>query len=303
MILVVGATGMVGSEICRVLAASGKPVKALVRAASSPSKVKGLADLGATIAQGDLRDLQSLQAACRGVTHVVSSASSIPFAYVPGENSPEQTDRDGAFNLIDAAHGAGVGQFVYVSVPLSPIPFPLADAKRAVEARLIESGLPYTILRPTFFTEVWLGPALGFDHANRKAAIPGDGDNAISWISYRDVAAAAVDALDNPAARNATLDLGGPQPLTPHDVVTIFERAGGRPFDVTHVPVPALQAQFAAATDPMQQSVAALMLGYAFASATDNTAALKALRPPMATVESYARQLSQPEVAGPVKHG
>lgn len=292
MNLIVGATGMVGTEVCRLLAAAGKPVKALVRAASDPAKVTALEQLGATIARGDLRDANSLQAACRGVTHIVSSASSMPFAYAPGQNTPAQTDRDGAFNLIDAARGAGVGQFVYVSVPVSPMPFPLADAKRAVEARLVESGLAYTILRPTFFTEIWLGPALGFDYANRRAAIPGDGDNAISWISFRDVAHAAVEALDNPAARNATLDLGGPQPLTPHEVIRIFEAAGGRQFEVTHLPAATLQEQFAAATDPMQQSLAALMLGYAFASPTDNSAALKALRLSLTTVESYARQVT-----------
>ena len=61
MNLVVGATGMVGTEICRLIAASGKPVKALVRASSDAAKVENLKRLGATVVQGDLRDRISLK--------------------------------------------------------------------------------------------------------------------------------------------------------------------------------------------------------------------------------------------------
>src|SRR6185503_19685175 len=154
MILIVGATGMVGGEICRLLAAAHKPLRALVRASSDPSKVEALKALGASIFTGDLRDRASLDAACRGVATVVSTASAMPFAYVPGDNTPHTTDRDGYLSLVDAARDAGVQHFVYVSVPVAPMSSPLLDAKRAVEARLRASGLPYTILQPTFFTEV-----------------------------------------------------------------------------------------------------------------------------------------------------
>ena len=70
MTLVVGATGMVGSEICRLIAETGKPVKALVRTSSNAAKVENLKRLGATVVQGDLRDRNSLKAACAGVEAV-----------------------------------------------------------------------------------------------------------------------------------------------------------------------------------------------------------------------------------------
>ena len=66
MILVVGSTGMLGSEICRMLASNGKPFRALVRESSDPAKVEWLTDYGARLAWGDLRDPASLQAATRG---------------------------------------------------------------------------------------------------------------------------------------------------------------------------------------------------------------------------------------------
>lgn len=289
MNLVVGSTGMVGTEICRLLAAAGKPVKALVRASSDPAKVENLRRLGATVVEGDLRDPLSLKAACRGVKAVLSTASSMPFAYTPGENTPQSTDQNGCLHLIDVACEAGVQQFVYTPFLLMAVSFPLQDAKRAVEARLRDSGLVHTILRPTYFTEIWLSPAVGFDYSNFKAAVYGTGENAISWISFLDVAQFAVASLDSPAVRNKTLELGGPEGLSPRNVVKIFETIGGKTFDVTPVSVEALQGQLAGATDPMQRSFVALMLGYASATAIDMTATLKIVPLNLRTVEAYAR--------------
>lgn len=87
------------------------------------------------------------------------------------------------------------------------------------------------------------------------------GTNAISWISYADMAQFAGASHSNPVARNATFELGGPEALSPLEVVGIFEKVGGQPFDVTHIPVDALQAQLAAAADRMQQFFSGLMLG------------------------------------------
>jgi NADH dehydrogenase len=168
---------------------------------------------------------------------------------------------------------------------------PLQDAKQAVETRLRASGLTYTILRPTLFTEVWLSPAVGFDYPNCKATIYGTGENAISWISCQDVAQFAVASLSNPAARNVTLELGGPEGISPGAVVKIFERVFGKPFAVTNVPIEALRGQYAAATDPMQKSFAALMLGCSAVKAIDMAPTVKAFPLKLRTVEEYARSV------------
>lgn len=291
MNLIVGSTGMVGSETCRLLAAAGKPVKALVRASSDPAKVAKLKALGVSVAQGDLRDAASLKAACKGVSAVIVTASAMPFSYQPGANTPQTTDQEGILSLIAAAKEAGVKQFVYTSFPDMPGSFPLQDAKRAVEAGMRRSGLTYTILQPTFFAEVWLSPATGFDFPKHKAAIYGTGNNPISWISFLDVAQFAAASLDNPAARNVTLPLGGPAGISPLNVVKIFEKAGGKPFEVSHVPVEALQAQLAGAADPMQKSFTGLMIGLASSTAIDMTATLKAFPLKLRSVEEYAKSV------------
>jgi uncharacterized protein YbjT (DUF2867 family) len=264
MILVVGSTGLVGSEVCRLLSAKGMPFRALVRDSSDPAKIERLKGYGAQFAKADLCDQASLQAACQGISTVICTVSSMPFSYQPGVNDIQSVDCDGVIHLIEAAKAAGVKHFIHVSFSGNiDQEFPLRDAKRTVEQYLKESGLVYTILRPGYFMEVWLSPAVGFDAANAKATIYGSGDQALAWIALKDVAQFAVESLENPAARNAVLELGGPESLSPHQVIRIFEAATGKTFEVTHVPPEALQAQYAGAVDPMQKSFIGLMLCYA----------------------------------------
>jgi uncharacterized protein YbjT (DUF2867 family) len=291
MILVVGSTGMVGGEVCRLLAEKGFPFRALVRATSDPGKVEALKKLGGEVVVGDLRDSGSLKAACQGVKAVIDTASSMPFGYVPGVNTPAITDQAGALALVAEAKAAGVEQFVYISFPGFPASFPLQDAKRAVEQALVASGLTYTILQPTNFDEVWISSAVGFDFTNHKATIYGDGKNKISWISFLDVAQFAVASLGTEAACNVTLQLGGPEGISPLEVVKTFEQVGGKPFEVTHVPVEALQAQYNAAEDPLQKSFAAMMLTYPLIQPIDMTTTLQAFPLKLRTVEEYAKSV------------
>src|SRR5712691_10709681 len=74
-VLVVGATGLVGRDICRRLGAAGKPVRAMVRPTADAAKLAELERGGATLVHGDLKDRASVEAACRGVSAVITTAS------------------------------------------------------------------------------------------------------------------------------------------------------------------------------------------------------------------------------------
>jgi uncharacterized protein YbjT (DUF2867 family) len=185
----------------------------------------------------------------------------MPFAYVPGDNDIESVDRNGTKNLIDAAKKTGVKRFIYTSFSKNiDADFPLRNAKRDVEEYLKNSELTYTILRPGYFMEVWLSEAVGFDAANGKVQVCGDGQNPISYISYKDVARFAVKSLENPMTENAILELGGPQPLSQLEVIKIYESQSDRKFEVKHVPLEALENQMNTADDPMQKSFSGLMV-------------------------------------------
>jgi uncharacterized protein YbjT (DUF2867 family) len=139
--------------------------------------------------------------------------------------------------------------------------------------------------------EVWLSPAVGFDYASRKATVYGAGVNPVSWISFQDVAQFAVASLDNPAAKNATLQLGGPEALNPLQVVGIFEKTCGKPFEVQHVPVEALEGQLAAATDPMQKSFTALMISLAAGQPVDTSTTVESFPITLKAVREYAHEV------------
>jgi uncharacterized protein YbjT (DUF2867 family) len=289
MILVVGSTGMVGSGICRRLAEQGKPFKALVRESSDPAKVAGLKALGATLVKGDLRDAVSLKAACQGVDTVIETVSAMPFSYTPGQNDLQHVDLEGSKALIDAAKATGVKHYIYTSFSGSlDADVPLVHAKRAVEKHLKASGMTYTILRPSCFMEVWLGPAVGFDAANGKIAIYGSGDQPISWIAIKDVVAFAVESVTNSAARNAVLEMGGPGTVSPHQAVKLFEQAAGKTFELSYVPAEALKGQMEGATDPMQKSFAGLMFSITVGDPIDMKATLKAFPLQLTSVKEYA---------------
>lgn len=295
-VLVVGATGLLGSEVCEKLVARGHRVRALVRPTANPARLGRLKSLGAELVTGDLKDPKSLEHACRGQDAVICTASST-FSRQEGD-SIETVDRRGLQDLVDAAQTERVAHFVFTSFSGNlDEPSPLRDAKRSVEKHLKDSGLRYTILRPSFFMEVWLSPAVGFDFAKSSATIYGTGAAGISWMSYRDVAEFAVQSLEKSSARNRVLELGGPERLSPLEVVGIFERTSGRKYQVTHVPAESLRQQFAGAPDAVQKSFAALMLCYAAGDDVPMSGMLREFPMKLASVAEYARGVT----SGPSK--
>lgn len=292
MNLIIGATGMVGSEICRLLIADGKPVRAMVRETSDEAKIKRLKELGVQIMQGDLRNSSTFEPALQGVTTVITTISSMPFSYAPGENDIEKVDLDGMKSFIDIAKTVGVQHLVYTSFSGQiDLDFPLRNAKRSVEQHLQESGMVYTILRPSCFMEVWLTAAVGFDVANAKVQLCGDGTKPVSYISCMDVAKFAVESLENPAARNAILELGGPDQLSQIEAVKIFEEISGRKFEVQTIPEKALQTQQDEATDPMQKSFSGLMLCVANGDPINMEEVLQAFPIRLTSVKEYAQKV------------
>jgi uncharacterized protein YbjT (DUF2867 family) len=96
---VVGATGLLGPEICQRLTAAGQQVKALVRSTSDEVKRRALQDRGVETVAGDLKDAASLDRACAGVHALISTASST-LSRQAGD-SIETVDHRGQLALVD----------------------------------------------------------------------------------------------------------------------------------------------------------------------------------------------------------
>jgi uncharacterized protein YbjT (DUF2867 family) len=262
MVLVAGATGVLGSQIVRRLLAKGENVRAIVRSTSNPDAVAALEKAGAETVVADLKEPSSLHVACKAVDAVISGVTAVTTA--KEGDSFAATDGRGNKNLIDAAVRAGAKKFVFVSFDANSLPAaPLSDAKVDAEQHLRESGLDYTILHPSYFCESWLGPMLFADPIACTARIYGDGNRKIRYVTVGDVAELAVQSLTNPAASNAVVTLGGPEEISQREAVAIFEKATGKKFTVTELSEESLEAQWQGATDPFQRTFSALMLGLA----------------------------------------
>lgn len=253
MILVVGATGLLGGQITQLLRKQGKDVRVLLRK-DSPAEAmaqQGMAtaprvllDAGVKPVYGDLKDKASLAAALKGVDTVITTANS---SMRGGADTVDSVDRAGNRNLIEAAKEAGVRQFIFVSFlgadPHSPVP--LFQAKAETEALLARSGLPYTVLAPNFFVESWAGMVVGIPlQTHTPVTLVGSGERLHSLISMADVAAFAGAVVGHPAAMNQRLALGGPRPVAWRGVVETFGRVLGQPLPLQFVapgaPIPGL---------------------------------------------------------------
>jgi uncharacterized protein YbjT (DUF2867 family) len=290
-ILVSGATGLLGSDICLRLRGRGFAVRALARQTANPERLDQLRAAGVELTWGDLKDPASLHDACRGMDAVISTASS---TLSRQENdSIESVDRMGQIALIDAARTEGVGHFTLISIPRQPMrESPLTRAKAAAEHALIHSGMPFTILAANFFMEVWLSPALGFDWPNRRAVIFGDGRELIAWVSVHDVAEFGVLSHQTPGAHNQTLLVGGPEDLSPLDVVRIFEETTGSRFATQHISEESLLAQLETAADPLAETFAKLQLKCAYGCLMNTFDTMRLMPMELTSVRQYARAVA-----------
>jgi uncharacterized protein YbjT (DUF2867 family) len=262
----------------------------MVRSTSDPAKKETLRRLGGKLVEGDLKDRASLGCACAGTAAVITTPTAI-LSQQQGDTF-DSVDLRGQIQLIDAAGAAKVGHFVFVSVSGNLLKHgdnPLLAAKQAVENHLRQSGLNYTILRPTSFMEIWLSPHLGFDFANANATIYGSGENKINYISLHNVADFVVEAVSNPAAQNAVLELGGPHAFSQFEIVRIFEEVSGRTFEKQFVSEEALKARKTAATNSVERTFADLTLAATRDDTIDTRETFKKFSVRPRSVREYAK--------------
>jgi uncharacterized protein YbjT (DUF2867 family) len=230
-ILVAGATGQLGRRLLEELSARNYHTRALVRDKRSAVALSLSAD---ELFEGDVTRPATLSGACDGVDVVLSAAgASLSLKRLKGQGSYTDVDYRGNRNLLEAARGAGVGRFVYVSVFNENLPAKL-EYTRAHEdfvRELKQSGLAYTVMRPTGFFSAF---AEILEMA-RQGVLPliGESRARVNPIHESDLARRTVDALER---REGEVAVGGPEVFSRREIVELAFSSLGTKGQVVSVP-------------------------------------------------------------------
>lgn len=236
-----GATGTIGRATAHALARRGHEVVCLIRAGANG----GLAhddDLrrlpGVTLRCGDVLDRLSLARdgfsgeKCDVVMSCLASRSGAP-------QDAWAIDFQAHADVLALAREAGVEHFVLLSAICVQKPLlAFQHAKLAFEKALIESGMAYSIVRPTAFFKSLSGQVERV-RRGKPFLVFGDGElTACKPIGDRDLADYLVACLHEPSRRNRILPIGGPGPaITPRLQAECLFRLLGRPMRLRRVPV------------------------------------------------------------------
>ena len=244
MILLTGATGLLGSAVLRRLVARGEPVRCLVRDA----RRLGPERMHVHLASGDLADPGSFRNALRGVrtvVHLAGAARDQPGATL------EELDGLSAFRLLRAAERAGVRHFAW-TMPLCATPHHPSRVHRA-KALAAQAAERASIPVTTFATSLLYAPGdRRLARLERLALLPavpltGRGAARTQPVWVEDAADAVVAALDRPDPASERYELAGPEILTHREVVSIALHAAGRRRRLVPVPLAVLRAGLRAA--------------------------------------------------------
>lgn len=216
-ILLTGATGSVGGELAKQLAAQGIPFRAMVRSLTEPPAQALAALPGAMLVVGDFDQPATVAAALAGIERAFLLT-----------NSTERAEAQ-QLGFVRLARQAGVRHVVKQSqwAARSDSPVRFLRYHAAVEAALQATGLAYTFLRPNLFMQGLLGFEDSIQQQGKFFAAIGAAK--ISAVDVRDIAAAATAALTQPGHENKTYDLTGPESLTHAEMAAGLAAALGHP--------------------------------------------------------------------------
>ncbi len=236
MILLTGATGLVGGELLPMLLDSGQTVRALVR---DPRRL-GTQRVNVQIALGDLADPFSLRHALRGVDTVVHLAATI-------RDQPRGTIEElnglATYRLLRAAERTGAERFVFFSA-IGATEFQRTRffrSKALAERAVRDSKLETTVFAPSIVYapgDPWVRLV---ENLSALPALPvsGSGDARYQPITARDVARCVASALNGGGgAADERYELAGPDTLSYDEIAHLIGRAAGHDRPLFHVPTP-----------------------------------------------------------------
>ncbi|MBI5873754.1 MAG: NAD(P)H-binding protein [Candidatus Omnitrophica bacterium] len=204
LILVVGATGMLGEPVARQLEKDGYAVRVLAR---NPEKAKAKLGDSFELVRGDVEVPSSLEKAIEGCFGVHINLRGGPKA-----EDFERIEHRGTVNVVDVSARLGVQRITYLSgaaVFEKNSWFPSVKAKLQAESAIRESGVPYSIFCATHFME-----SLSLAIRGKRASVIGQQPHPLHWLAASDYAKMVSKSFRLPEAANKRFFVYGPEALT-----------------------------------------------------------------------------------------
>ena len=201
------------------------------------------AEEGVELCHADVTDVDSVKAAMDGVDGVVHLVAIIR---EQGSFTFERVNHQGTANVAAAAREAGVRSFVQLSAigATDDQKLPYLQSKWRGEQAIVQSGVPYTILRGSILFgegDEFINTLAGVVKAFPLVPVAGNGRVRFQPIHVQDVAQCIVQALEREDLRGQTIEVGGPSYLTYDQILDTIATTCGRRRWKAHVPVPLMR--------------------------------------------------------------
>lgn len=281
-IAVVGATGMLGAPVAKKLKEDGFEVKI---AARNPEKAKKMFPDGYEIVKVNVLDWVSIKEAlegCDGV-HINLQGGS-------DKNGPMKIEFGGTVNIVNAAISNKLQRVTFISgISASKVEymsFPPTHAKIMAEDTIVNSGMPYTIFRPSWFME-----SLKFFVRGNSLSLIGNPPNPFGWIAAEDYARMVSAAYKTDDSKNKKFFVVGPEKYTMKQAAEIYAEIIDPKMKVKTMPVWQVKLIGAISFNAKLKSAANLMSFFEkFVENVDPAETNKILGAPKTTLKEWAEK-------------
>ena len=230
-LLIIGGTGTLGRQVVLQALTKGYHVRCMVR---NFRKANFLKEWGVELVYGDLSRPETIPLCLKGINAIIDASTS----RTNEQNSLKKVDWEGKLCLIKAAKIAGIKRFIFFSAQ-SVEQFntiPLMKTKNGIEAKLRQSGIPYTIFRLTGFyqglIEQYAIPIL----ENLPIWVTNESIS-VSYMDSQDIAKFCLRALQIPQTLNQTFLLSGSRSWASSEIINLCEQLAGQEAKVQKIPL------------------------------------------------------------------
>ena len=223
-IVITGATGHFGRLVVEALLDGNVPPAEIVAGGRDLARLSDLADRGVQVRRLDYDDPETLRAAFAGADKVLLVSGS-----EVGQRIPQHR------NAIDAAREAGVALIAYTSVANADTTgMALAAEHQATEQLLLESGIPFVLLRNGWYLENYTAQLGSF--LEHGAVLGSAGEGRVSAASRADYAEAAAAVLLGHGQAGKVHELGGDESFTLGELAQSVSLATGAAVSYQDLP-------------------------------------------------------------------